>query len=410
MKYYIPTFLLFFLFAIGPVSCPAQSAATLNFGADPTCMPNCSPNVINPYPGLGTDGLGGQSHVSPGRVYDGTQSSIVYGQGTSATYGNTYGNGYTTGVPATSAAGLSAMPLTSINAADFEEAEIGSPLIPAEGAELYLSRMPTEKRTGVFQKGNFNALWTPKGNKDQDTGMTQFDASLSFAVPLFKQDSPLVISPLFQAWLLDPKYDELYPRDKLYTTGVDFRWIKPIIRNKLTLDLGVTPLYSGTFHGKAKKALRFPAHVAAIWSCNPRLKFVLGVAYQDRKDDYNWMPMAGIIWTPSEDLNFELLIPRARISSRIRWFGCAAGDNKSDWLYAGFEFGGGSWREYSGDEKHYIDYRDLRALLGYERRTAFGMTLGFEVGYMFNRKFEYHADNIGIEPKDNVFIRLRTTF
>lgn len=380
-------------------------------------MPAC--NTINPYPGLGTDGLSGQSYVSPGRVYSNVSPTGTTVIPTDNPYGNHYGTtlgtqgnytpGTYSGVTGSSAAGATTMPLASINPSDFHE-EYGSPLLPAEGAELYLSRMPTEKRTGLFQKVNFNALWTPKGSKEQDAGMTQLDASLSLAVPFFKADSPLVISPLFQAWLLDPKYNDFYPRKEYYTTGVDVRWIKPIISNKLTIDLRVTPLYSGTFKGTAKKALRFPAHLATIWTCNPRLKVAIGVAWLDREDDYNWMPMGGVIWTPNEDWNLELLIPRARIAKRIRWFGNTAGSDKSDWLYGGFEIATSAWKEHTDGETQKIDYSDLRAMIGYERRTAFGMTIAFEVGYMFNRKYEYYPTKTKIEPKDNVFLRLRTTF
>ncbi|GHT30727.1 hypothetical protein FACS1894214_1150 [Planctomycetales bacterium] len=378
-SYFTPVILAVILAAVSQVQpCSAQSAANA-----------CIPLQVNPYPGLGTDGLTGQRYVSNGMIYGNyAQNNPAYNF-----------DGVTTGV----------LPVTPLNGEELEELEIGSHLPPAEGAEIYLSRMPTGKRTGMFQKVNFNTLWTPKSGS-RGVGFTQFDVSASFAVPFFTADSPLIFTPTFQTWLLDPKDKNTFNGWKnLYSTGIDFRWLKPLIKDKLILDLGVTPLYSGTFHGKATKAMRYPAHIVGIWSFNPRLKIVFGVAYLDRDDDFNWIPMAGLIWTPHEDLNVELVMPRARISQRVRWFGNAAGDESSDWLYAGFEFGGGVWsREYSGTTVG-LDYRDFRALLGIERRCASGITLAFETGYMFARKFEFN--NFGkYEPEDTVFLRFRTSF
>jgi hypothetical protein len=118
----------------------------------------------------------------------------------------------------------------------------------------------------------------------------------------------------------------------LYKTGFDFRWIKPIISNKWILDLKVAVQYSGDFKIKESKALRFPAHIMSIWNCNPYLKMILGVVYLDQQN-YNWLPMAGVIWTPHEDINIELMVPRMRIAKRVRWFGSAAGNDISDWMY-----------------------------------------------------------------------------
>lgn len=354
---------------------------------DVVYLPEESLTQWNPYPSLGTNAVTGESCVSPG--------------------GSQFSSGYTSAIPPS-------MATTMLNPADYDFGEEEDPDAPLastrDGGELYLSRIPSGKRTGVFQKVNFNALWAPKHGGSKGLGMTQLDLSATFAVPMLKPESPLVITPSFQAWFFDPKTDGYMTKKTLYTTGVDVRWIRPLIRNKLTLDIGASALYSGDFHIKGSKAMRYPAHAATIWNCNPRLKVILGVLYLDREDDYNWLPMAGLVWTPHEDLSVELVIPRLRIAQRIRWFGSAAGDDKSDWLYAGFEFGGGSWGFEVQDVKGHIDYRDFRLLLGYERRTSFGMTIGFEVGYMFERKLEFDRLGYKTYPGDNVFLRLRTTF
>ena len=292
----------------------------------------------------------------------------------------------------------------------FAESPEYAELSPSErSTELYLSRYPSNKRTGVFQKINFNTLWAPDSGSN-GLGMTELDLSATFAVPMLTRDSPLLIMPKFSATFFNTDgWDETF-----YTTGVSLRWIRPIVKNKFTMDIGFSALYSGDFNAQSRDALRFPAHVAGVWNFNPRTKIVFGVVYSDRRDGYNVFPMAGLIWTPHDDLSVELLVPRLRVAQRIRWFGSAAGDEQSDWLYTAFEFGSNSWgwkRDfypgYSYEGR--FEYRDLRLLVGYERRTRCGLTLGLEVGCMFDRTIEMEHIGKG-HPSESVFLRLRSSF
>jgi len=284
----------------------------------------------------------------------------------------------------------------------YADEESYSELSPTmRSGDLYLSRHPNNKRTGIFQKFNSHTLWVPV-NSSKGLGMTEIDLSAMLALPMPTPDSPLLLTPKFSATFLDTKNDG---SETFYTTGLSMRWIRPIAKDKFTMDFGMSVLYSGDFHVRAGDALRLPSHAAGIWNLNPRTKLVVGVVYADRKDNYNWFPMAGLIWTPNEDVSVELLLPRLRIAQRIRWFGSAAGDEQSDWLYTAFEFGGGSWGYEPIDGR--VEYSDWRLLLGYERRTRRGSTLGIEVGYMFERKMT----NFGPEyPSDSVFLRLRSSF
>lgn len=342
----------------------------------------------NPYPGLGYDAVAGESCVSP-----------HLGIPTHPTSPSGYSSGYTSPIPTT--------PLAMNEYRPVRHGSLWLPLTP--GGDIYSSRFPHNNRTSFFQKGNFDALWMPKTG-DEKTSLTQLDVALSFGVPLFDPDSPLLITPTFEAWFFRSNKQEW--KSTLYTTGVELRWIKPLVKDKFTIDLGVSALYSSDFHNKSKKVIRFPAHVTAIWAFNPRTKIVGGVMYQDRKHKYNWLPVAGVIWTPNEDLNFELVFPKMRIARRVRWFGAGAGDDRSDWIYGAMEFAGGAWSDYEqlagGEERHTFEYRDWRLLLGAERRTSFGMTLGFEVGYAFERYID--ADGASAHQPDSVFLRFRTTF
>ena len=312
----------------------------------------------NPYPGLG--------NVSPGSAgyYTSEPQNITL-----------YGNQYT----------------------NFSE------LTPTVNSnELYRSRFPNNKRTGVFQKIDFNTLWAPRSGNN-GLGMTELDLSAMFALPMPTAESPLLITPKFATTFFDLQGGN----ETFYTTGLGLRWIRPLIKDKLTADLGVGVYYSGDFKADGSETIRVPAHLAGIWDFNPRTKIVFGVVYSDRLDNYSIFPMAGLIWTPNDDVSVELLIPRMRVAQRIRWFGSAAGEEQSDWLYTAFEFGNGSWGLQGIDGR--IEYSDLRLALGYERRTRYGLTLGLEVGCMLDRKLTLEGIGSGY-PSESVFLRVRSSF
>ena len=266
--------------------------------------------------------------------------------------------------------------------------------------ELYLSKLPN-RRTGMFQRVNFNTLWVPQSGS-HELGITELDLSATFALPLPTPDSPFLFTPKFSTTFFDTEqWDETF-----YTTGLSMQWIRPISQDKFSLMLGASVLYSGDFNIKGSDTMRFPVHISGIWSCNPRTKVVFGVVYSDRRDGYNWFPMAGLIWTPNEDMSVELIVPRMRIAQRVRWFDSVAGGGE-DWLYTAFEFGSGSWGYEPIDGR--VEYRDLRLLLGCERRAPCGLTLGLEIGYVFDRQLEF--DRLGKDhPSDGVFLRLRSAF
>lgn len=351
-----------------------------------------------PYPGLGTNG--GEACVRPGGSYGVNSYNNVYSGAATLNSNEFDGNAY--GVLGGVSGG---------GADDDGDGGNNSLFSTTRSGDLYLSRVTNGKRTGMFQKINADTLWAPQAGGGKGMGMTQLDLAAIFALPLPTPKSPFIITPSYEGTMFDPKTAGNAPKKTLHTAGIDFRWMLSVIENKLVVDLGASVLYSGDFEIRGKEAMRYPAHLAAIWMVNPRLKLVAGVVYLDRTDDYNWLPMAGLVWTPHDDVSVELVAPRLRVARRVRWFGSAAGDDKSDWLYGVFELAGGSWgHEMVRNVPGHLDYRDLRAVLGYERRCAAGVTIGFEVGYMFERRIEFDRLNYRFDPADTVFLRLRTSF
>jgi hypothetical protein len=304
---------------------------------------------------------------------------------------------------------LNAMPEVLIDADNYVEQSEGIQLIPSkEVGDVYLSNIgQNNRRNSIFQKLNCSTMWIPKGG-DEGLGLIQSDISLVFALPLPTEKSPFIITPSFGHKRFEHKLSDSIDS---YTTGVDFRWLLPVIDKKLSLDIAGSVLYSGTFEGNSSKSMRYPAHIAAIWNCNPRLKFILGVAYLDRSDEYNWLPIGGLIWTPNPDVNVELLFPVMRVARRLHCFdqlSARSNQNFTRWIYCGMELGSGSFFYAKNGNEYEIDYHDFRFMLGYEHRYISGVTFSVETGCTTGRELEFRGLQV-YKPDTGFFIRLRLT-
>jgi hypothetical protein len=299
------------------------------------------------------------------------------------------------------------MPEIMIDAEKYIDLTEGIQLIPSkEIGDLYLSNIgQNERRKSIFQKLNGSILGIPNSGK-KGLGLLQTDISIITAFPLPTEKSPLIITPSFSHKRFSRKSADSLD---LYNTGVDFRWLFPVIDRKLSFDIATSVLYSGNFEGSTSKAIRYPSHIAAIWNFNPRLKLIIGIAYLDRSDDYNLLPIGGLIWTPNPDINVELLFPIMRITRRLTYFDqwdTNSNKNFTRWIYGAFEIGGSSWNYERNGKNNEINYHDFRFAIGYEHRCNSGTTLGIETGCVIGREIEIKPSPT-YKPDTAFFIRLR---
>jgi hypothetical protein len=145
--------------------------------------------------------------------------------------------------------------------------------------------------------------------------------------------------------------------------------------------------------------IRIQGRALGVYQWTPTAKAILGAVYLDR-DDIAALPAAGLIWTPTEYLKFDILFPRPRIA--LRGFrDCQS----AWWLYVGGEFGGGTWgvtrASGAGDS---ATLRDLRLLAGLERESDH-FTAKLEGGYVFGRELTYASGLGDIDLDDAAMIR-----
>ncbi|MGF1580712.1 MAG: hypothetical protein ACFCD0_15225 [Gemmataceae bacterium] len=248
------------------------------------------------------------------------------------------------------------------------------------------------------------AIWLP-GDGD-DFGMTDFRFTGSVFLPVPALKSALVITPSFTVdYLNGPVSRDLPPR--LYLASASFFWMSKPTKN-LQIRFGVSPTIASDFEA-SNNAFRLPIFAVVTYQWNPEWQFLLGVTYLDR-NDVNVLPIAGAIWTPTEDVRVELTIPRPRLAKRI-WLPWDAGLEAENWVYLAGELGGGTWaiRRTSGVDDE-VTLRDFRILLGWERKMPDGINFRLEGGYVFGRRIEYESDTEDLSPSDAIFLRAGWTF
>jgi hypothetical protein len=263
--------------------------------------------------------------------------------------------------------------------------------------------LPPGVRNGFFQKVLGEAAWLAPGGSN-GLGSTDLQLQGIFAMPCPTIQSPLVITPGFAVhYLQGPQapYPDLPPQ--LFESYVDFRWLSQVTPT-VGLDFAVTPGVFSDFDQSSSKAFRLPGHAAIAWTWNETTKFVAGVAYLDRPD-VEWIPIGGVIWTPSEDVKFDLVFPHPKISHRVRWFD-RCGDDVQDWAYIAGEFTGDAWaiRRTDGSDDEVV-LSDYRLVLGMEHRVADGVSSHFDVGYVFGRRVRYSSDTPDFRPSDTIMVR-----
>jgi len=277
---------------------------------------------------------------------------------------------------------------------------------PGETSPPDQPELPPDARPGMFQKLIFDGEWLPRSGCN-GLGLSSLELKTILALPIPSRDYPLIITPGFAVHYFDgPAGPDVPPR--LYDAYTQFRWMRRL-GPRWGIDLAVTPGVFSDFHQSTDDNLRVTGHGIAAWTYTPELKFVLGAAYVDRMST-DVLPVCGLIWTPHEDVKFELVFPSPRIARRIYTFGSWA-DDVQDWLYLAGEFGGGIWAvERTSGAVDKVDYTDFRVILGLERKVIGGLDGRLEVGYVFGREIRYASGTPGLEPPDTFMLRGGVTY
>lgn len=271
------------------------------------------------------------------------------------------------------------------------------PLYPADPTPtLRESLTPPDARDGFFQKAKFQAAWIPQWD-DDSLGWTDLRTEVVTALPFFTRENPIIITPSYELHFLErPIGFDLPPR--LHDIALDLHVFR-VFANTWIADVAITPgLYADDHSFDRSDAQRLNGRALGVYAPTLDLKWVLGVTYVNGA----WakvVPVAGVVFTPNDDVSYELVFPRPRVAWRLANSRVPGKDEY--WFYFQGEFANTIWAfEQVDGTPDMLAYRDFRVLVGLEHKVIGGISNRIEVGYVFNRDMKIasvSADDISLD-------------
>jgi hypothetical protein len=271
---------------------------------------------------------------------------------------------------------------------------------PVEGGPPSL--LPPGTRSGVFQKAKFTATWLPQLD-DDSLGWTDLRTDVVFGLPFFTRETPIVITPTYEAHFLDrPSGFDLPPR--LHDLLIDFHHFRRVGDHWIA-DFAITPgLFADDHSLDSDDAFRLNGRAVAVYEPTPVWKWVLGVSYLDGA----WskvIPIAGVVYEPHDGAEYELVFPAPRAAWRLPNSRLPGQDEY--WFYVAAEFGNAIWAfEQSDGTDDVFASRDWRLLLGLEHKVIGGLSSRAEIGYVFNREIKLASDGGDVDLDDTFLLRV----
>lgn len=294
---------------------------------------------------------------------------------------------------------------------------------PPLGAESRLSHFmlePRPIRSSILQGAAVDFSYLAN-SKNVQSGMYQIEGSATFGFPCPSLNTPLLISPICQwtEWNVPNQLqNDLGNKLSLISAGLSMEYLGPV-HDSLLLDLNLDLLWASDTHARTSEALRIIGYGSAIWRLGDRSRMVLGVSYND-VGHFKIVPIAGLLFKPTDDLVLELLFPRPKISWKLPDH-CHSNSrsNAPYWIYLAGEYETGKWniRAKNGSlfsDKTTYSYHDVRLFGGIERKSLSELNWALEGGIAFDRHlqvdnsdFHLHSE---IKPGTTGFARLKIMY
>ena len=287
--------------------------------------------------------------------------------------------------------------------------QVSDPLINVPDPYGLAPSQLSEYKNGFFQKLDFQATWIDN-RADGDFSVYSLETFASFAVPFFTRDSPLVITPGFGVHYFEgPPAPHVPPR--VYDAYLSLLWLRPLT-NQLKALLEVKPGIYSDLEEVNRDSFRIQGKGLLIYDAWPgTVQLALGAAYLDR-DDFNLLPVGGVIWTPTPNQRHEFIFPQPKFAYRINhWYDWDPAESYEDWLYLRAAFGGDQWEyERLNGSRSVFLMRDYRLVAGIERKRHGGAGMRLELGYVFGRTLEFADGSPDAKGDPAAYLRAGVTF
>jgi hypothetical protein len=299
---------------------------------------------------------------------------------------------------------LGAMTGAALSNANWEPPLPGPP--PQDFVDLSMLADDQQIRShkdGFFQKLSLTGTWLDRAHLD-DVGITEVELFLATALPLPSREQPLVITPGFDMRSFEGPISPDLP-ETVYDAYLQFMWV-PRWNEKWSAYLSVAPGVYSDFEQFNENAIRVVGRGIVRYEMLPgTLELLFGAMYLDRSD-FNVLPAGGVVWMPWDGARYELLFPRPKVA----WRFAQDPGLSEDWFYVSGEFGGDVWLVERAATVERMTMRDLRAIVGLERRKDGGAGCRLEVGYVFARSFEFDVSATEYEPDDTALVRFGMSY
>jgi len=264
------------------------------------------------------------------------------------------------------------------------------------------SLLPPGTRNGVFQKAKFTATWLPQLD-DDSLGWTDLKTEVVFGLPFFTRETPIVITPTYEAHFLD-RPDGFDLPSRLHDLSIDFHHFRRV-GERWIADFALTPgLYADDHSLDSNDAFRLNGRAVAVYEPNVMWKWLLGVTYVNGA----WnkiVPVFGFVYEPSDAVEYEIVFPAPRAAWRLP--NSPAPGQDEYWVYIAGEFSSSIWAfEQSDGMDDIFAYRDIRAILGIEHKVIGGLSSRAEIGYVFDRQMKLASGPGDIDLDGTVLLRV----
>jgi len=244
-----------------------------------------------------------------------------------------------------------------------------------------------------------------------DVQLASYDARMSIGTyPVFGPPPPF-LNAGFSYFDIDAPSALDLPAD-LYDYSLGFSWIRPI-KERWMVRFMFSTAFATDGNNTSRDAWQFRGGVFAVYRPSDKWTWTFGALALGRKD-LPVVPAVGAIWQPTPALRFDLMLPNPKIALLLLDQG-----TRQQWGYVGGGFDGGTWAyETIGGLDDQLTYRDWRFVVGWETTPTpepgmpftRGRKLGFEVGYVFAREFEFENGRSNLDLDDSLHIRATVSF
>ena len=278
-------------------------------------------------------------------------------------------------------------------------------LPPGQDSFLAQPQVTAVEQMRVLRQIHFEYTLLGNNGGFSKLGLNEIALNATFQFPL-GQHAPILLTPgfSFQMWegpvgtvaTTDP---DMPPRT--YGAYVDLGW-QPQFTPWFGADVGVRPGIYTDFRENNSDTFRIKGRGLGIFTVSPAWQVVAGVVYLDR-NRVKLLPAGGLIWTPHQDVRWEILFPQPKLSQRLTTVG-----NIQWWWYVGGEYGGDAWTiERADGTRDSVDYNDIRVYGGIEWLPCEGVNRlsgSIELGYVFERELLY-LNTLRFKPSETYMVR-----